>query len=588
MIKFVLQIKMIIMLPVAKNLLPQGCAKVITYCMKKILVSCLFSCSILSLVSCFNKSKKSSDHLTFSTDQTVMLNWLELDEEGIVREAETDGNQTVSKEAFTGKAIETFEQSPTKSVSSWKNGKRHGTTLEYFYNGRKRTSIVYKDGQRHGPSQEFRITGELWREENYVNDQQTGSKSEWYPNGVKSFQAEMRNGIAHGEAKEWYQDGKEKSSTIYRHGLREGPSSEWYPNGQQKVGLFYQKDKQHGLRTIWYEDGTKRLAAQFVDDLIEGNSKGWFPNGQQQFDYNFKNNLEHGVCTEWNEEGEKISEIRFDHGVPTHDLLTGKRITTAPEPAPEINVISDDKPLEPASEPPAEEAGDTEPSPDLPDEIIPEEVTTPDEVEDLPNDSSLPIPETTEETRMSPPLVPQDPVVPSESAPLVPDLVETPPPPAVVPDPAEPSFDPFGDLSTDEPEVSPEEIPPPPSFTESLFEASESLDQKNNETTTIPSDNATPAFDPFEETPTPEESPFNLDASSTDRPFESASPPAFNPFEPSPPQEPEEMELESDAVPLGDIFGDPPGNQTESSQEGELPEEAPPPPPVFNPFDANP
>jgi len=259
-----------------------------------------------------------------------MLHWLEVDEDGVVHEAETDGNKTQTKDAFSGKAIETFEQSPTKSISSWKEGKRHGTTIEYFYNGRKRTSIVYKNGLRHGPSKEFRITGELWREETYENDKLTGPKSEWHPNGVKSFQVEMRDGIAHGEAKEWYTDGTEKSSTIYRHGLREGPSSEWYPSGQQKLGLFYQKDKQHGLRTIWYENGKKRLSAQFVDDSMEGNSKGWFPNGQQQFDYNFKNNLEHGVCTEWNEKGEKISEIRFDNGVPSQDLLTGQRIVSSP------------------------------------------------------------------------------------------------------------------------------------------------------------------------------------------------------------------------------------------------------------------
>ncbi len=170
--------------------------------MMKSLVPWLFPLSLLPLVSCLQTSVTSSDHLSFSTDQTVMLHWLEVDDEGVVRESETDGNQTKQQGPFSGKAIETFEQSPTKSISSWKDGKRHGTTIEYFYNGRKRTSIVYKDGQRHGPSQEFRITGELWREETYEQDQLTGPKSEWHPNGVKGFQVEMREGIAHGEAKE--------------------------------------------------------------------------------------------------------------------------------------------------------------------------------------------------------------------------------------------------------------------------------------------------------------------------------------------------------------------------------------------------
>ena len=92
---------------------------------------------------------------------------MEIDNEGL-SEAETDGNVTKQQDPFSGKAIETFEQSPTTNDFNLENGKRHGTTIEYFYNGRKRTSIVYKDGKR--PSQEFRITGELWREETYDND----------------------------------------------------------------------------------------------------------------------------------------------------------------------------------------------------------------------------------------------------------------------------------------------------------------------------------------------------------------------------------------------------------------------------------
>ena len=67
-----------------------------------------------------------------------MLHWLDQDEDGIVHLGNNDVNSSGAGKAFTGKAIETFEQSPTKSVSGWKSGKRHGETTEYFYNGRKR------------------------------------------------------------------------------------------------------------------------------------------------------------------------------------------------------------------------------------------------------------------------------------------------------------------------------------------------------------------------------------------------------------------------------------------------------------------
>ena len=90
-----------------------------------------------------------------------MLHWLDLDEEGLVRMADAEGNFSKPTKIFSGKAIETFEQSPTKSVSGWKDGKRHGQTIEYLHNGRKRRVIRFAEGVRQGESEEYRITGEL-------------------------------------------------------------------------------------------------------------------------------------------------------------------------------------------------------------------------------------------------------------------------------------------------------------------------------------------------------------------------------------------------------------------------------------------
>ena len=98
-----------------------------------------------------------------------------------------------------------------------------------------------------------------------------------------------------------------------------------------KTWTFLSKGQTTRTKNNMVRKGEKAPSAQFVDDMMEGNPKVGF-SGQQQFDYNFQNNLEHGVCTEWNEQGKKISEIRFDRGVPAQDLLTGQRIV---RPAPE-------------------------------------------------------------------------------------------------------------------------------------------------------------------------------------------------------------------------------------------------------------
>lgn len=516
--------------------------------MKKSLIPLICVFVVFSFSSCI----QSVPSLRSSDDETVMLHWLDMDQEGLVRKTMDEGNATDRDSLFSGNAIETFEQSPTKSVSSWKRGLRHGVTTEYFYNGRKRRVISYEKGERNGISKEFRITGELLAEESYSDGKLNGSKSEYHPNGTKIMEVEMRDGKPHGDATEWYEDGTKKSLTIYRHGLREGPSSEWYRTGQQKLGLFYQKDKQHGLRTIWYDNGKKRLTAQFVDDKMEGNSKGWFPNGQQQFDYNFRNNLEHGVCTEWSESGRKISELQFIDGQPVQDLLSGKSLKPIEqvdppkisEPATEIEKVTPSVPAtveSVASEIPAseKEASGTDEAKLTPEAAIPSvPEPTVDPVGNLSGDNiSPPLPPTFDPFNIS-----TDPTPSSElTKPGKPEPVTPPPPPPPVP---APTFDPFaiqgktdgGNSAGDSPAVidPPTDLPPPPP----------------------------PEFDPFEN-----KSPAPADPASSISPPPPA--PTFNPFE----NEPESG----------------PNSQVEkSSPDLDIPPPPPPPAPTFNPFESDP
>ena len=166
--------------------------------MKSILLPILVVSIAISFSACVSTTSVRSS----GPEQTVMLHWLSSDESGLVRNSGSDGNQTSGTKLFSGKAIETFEQSPTKSVSSWKNGKRHGVTIEFFYNGRKRREIEYRNGIRNGKSLEYRITGELLREENYESGKLNGPKMEWHPNGQKVLEVSMRGGVPHGEALE--------------------------------------------------------------------------------------------------------------------------------------------------------------------------------------------------------------------------------------------------------------------------------------------------------------------------------------------------------------------------------------------------
>ena len=122
--------------------------------MKKILLPTLALAIASSFSACVSiPSVRSSD-----AGKTVMLHWLSSDDAGLVRNTGSDGNLSSSTNLFSGKAIETFEQSPTKSVSSWQDGKRHGETVEFFYNGRKRRVINYQNGIKDGKATEYRLS----------------------------------------------------------------------------------------------------------------------------------------------------------------------------------------------------------------------------------------------------------------------------------------------------------------------------------------------------------------------------------------------------------------------------------------------
>ena len=176
------------------------------YSMKNSLTLLFFLVVAFSFSSCV----QSVPSLNNSSDETVMLHLLEIDDDGLVRKTSNEENTNDSESPFSGRAIETFEHSPTKSVSAWRKGKRHGITTEYFYNGRKRRSVSYKNGLRNGVSREYRITGELLSEETYSNGTLNGPKSEWHPNGTKIIEVEMKLGKPHGIAIEWYSDGTKK------------------------------------------------------------------------------------------------------------------------------------------------------------------------------------------------------------------------------------------------------------------------------------------------------------------------------------------------------------------------------------------
>ena len=81
--------------------MPEIIGKVIISLMKKSLIL-LFS---LVVACSFSSCIQSVPSLSSSSDETVMLHWLDMDQEGLVRKTMDDGNATKRDSLFSGKAI---------------------------------------------------------------------------------------------------------------------------------------------------------------------------------------------------------------------------------------------------------------------------------------------------------------------------------------------------------------------------------------------------------------------------------------------------------------------------------------------------
>ena len=529
---------------------------------------------------------------------TVLLHNLEIDSDGKARV------NSKGKPLFTGNAVETFEQTPTKSISSWKQGKRHGISTTYFYNGNIRQTTTFANGLRQGPSKEYRISGELMVEEAYLQDNLHGAKIEFLPNGNKIMELNFDKGKLHGIATEWFPNGNQKSSTSYSNGVRSGKASEWYETGQKKLEQAFKNDLQNGERTIWYENGNKRLVATVQNGVLEGKANGWFSNGQQQFNYHFVNNLEHGDCSEWNNEGKLISKIKFSNGIPVTDLMTGQPYNSGQKDpvasdgqtdetsSQEIKDVEIDSSLEkenvdngkenlpakiqqnsdiqdvtasPSLEKPTEPKLETA---KLPSESVQDKTKNDQNVETKLNDSSKPSDFDPFAKKTSPKNK-----VSEEATPSI--------PPLDVPPPAAPTFDPFKNDPLPQPADSTPQIPedttssippldvppPPPAPTFNPFE-NDPLPQPTDSTPEVPED-TTPSIPPLDVPPPPPAPTFN--------PFENDPLPApdqnlsiVTPKQDSNPFESVNSENNQSSVPLENIFNSPPESATEDN---------------FNPFD---
>lgn len=121
---------------------------------------------------------------------------------------------------------------PVQGLVYFQNKPFTGTSISFYPNGIKATSIDYFEGKKHGLDQKWFTDGLLSYESNYVNGKKHGSTKSWWANGNLRSQSFAKKGISNGLHQQWYKSGAKFKVMNIVNGKEEGLQQSWRENGK--------------------------------------------------------------------------------------------------------------------------------------------------------------------------------------------------------------------------------------------------------------------------------------------------------------------------------------------------------------------
>jgi len=122
------------------------------------------------------------------------------------------------KTAYTGQFVEYFKNGKIKSTGEFKNGLVHGLRTVYYENGKKDYERNYIDGIENGPSIEYYPSGQVRQEVYFKNGREDGTGKIFYENGQVQAILTHSNGVQQGDYFEYTSDGRLKAQYYFVNG----------------------------------------------------------------------------------------------------------------------------------------------------------------------------------------------------------------------------------------------------------------------------------------------------------------------------------------------------------------------------------
>jgi antitoxin component YwqK of YwqJK toxin-antitoxin module len=125
---------------------------------------------------------------------------------------------------FTGTAYSLFPGSKdTAEISSFNNGKEHGTWRRFYESGLKKAQREFNNGNK------------------------TGEYLTWWENGKQQLHYQFNNDEYEGVCREWNSEGLLVKEMNYKKGHEEGQQRWWYDNGKIKANYVISDGRRYGL-----------------------------------------------------------------------------------------------------------------------------------------------------------------------------------------------------------------------------------------------------------------------------------------------------------------------------------------------------
>lgn len=208
------------------------------------------------MVNCtyHGNGKISSQTSTFNNYKPVGI-WKYWDEKGKVyrfTNYSVESNDTICYKALHGKITAL-------------NLRNRGTAIQWdlmpgdYYGTQARTYLYNKAGSYV----EFYGNGKIKSSVELKAGKRDGVYSEWDSLGAEILHATFKNDIPNGQWNEWYSNGRPKKMLTYKDGIRDGAYTEYYANGQLKWENVYANGVP-GKGKAYSENGTPVKSSNYL------------------------------------------------------------------------------------------------------------------------------------------------------------------------------------------------------------------------------------------------------------------------------------------------------------------------------------